>query len=464
MLLQTWVDILLKHKIYLKEKVMYKKTILLTLIFSNLANANICTENDYIRLAQSLKNNDFITEAIKMYEKALKINPNNSTAHWDLGMELFKQCNYPDSLKHFHALAEIEPDNPYTYFNIAYNFFKLGQLDKAEDFFNLFSILAPNSKNPYRFLGFMNVLKGNFEKGYNFYNMFYGQLDKEQEKLWHGQNAAGKTVYIWDNVGMGDVFCFIQYARKLKEQGATVILGVRKGLIPLMSSCPYVDNVFLRFSQIPPCDFVIDINRLTRMSYRAGFGVPCGYIEPYLFANQQLVEKYKQTMSQDTNFKIGICWAARSYKNKATGKTSVNKRSIPLYHFYFLSKLEKVSLYSLQRVNDTEQLDYMPKDFNIQIFDENFDKNHGSFSDTAAVMKNLDLIITADTSIANLAGALGVTVWVLLPFAADWRWQHNTSHTGWYPTMRLFRQNKPGDWEYPINQVCDKLCNILFNR
>jgi len=442
---------------------MHKKAIFFTLIFSRILISNVCSDKDYINLAKSLKNNNLITEAIKIYKKALKINPNNSSAHWDLAMEFFKLCNYQASLKHFISLADLDSNNPYVYFNIGYNFFKLGQLKKAEEFFLKFLTLEPNSKDPYRFLGYIHVANGNFKKGYDFYNTFYKESDIKQKKLWNGSDVSGKTIYIWDNVGMGDVFCFIQYARKLKENGATVILGVRESLIPIMSSCPYVDKIIPRFCEVPECDLIIDVNRLTRMSYQAGFSVPCGYVEPYLFADKVLVKKYKKLMSQDKGFKLGICWDAYAYKNKMTGKKTINERSIPLHHFYFLSKLEGISLYSLQRVNGTEQLNYMPKDFKIHIFDETFDKSHGSFSDTAAVMKNLDLVITADTSIANLAGALGVNVWVLLPFAADWRWQIDKTYTDWYTTMCLFRQDKPGNWEYVINKVYFKLCSILKN-
>ncbi|MFC1842394.1 tetratricopeptide repeat protein [Candidatus Dependentiae bacterium] len=440
---------------------MYKKIICLIIVFSRIIIADVCSDRDYVNLAKSLRKNNRITESIEVYKKALKLNPDNFSAHWDLATEFFKQCNYQESLKHFCKLADSGTSNPYIFFNIGYIFFKLGQLDKAEEFLRRFLKLQPDSKDTYKFLGRIQVTKGNFKAGYDFYNRFYGEQDLKQKKLWRGSDVSGKIVYIWNNIGMGDVFCFIQYARKLKNNGATVILGVREGLIPIMSSCPYVDKVVPRFGYVPECDFIVDLNRLTRMSYRAGFGVPCGYIEPYLFANKGLVKKYKQLMSQDKCFKIGLCWDAYSYKNKMTGEKTINERSIPLYYLYFLSKLEKISLYSLQRVNGTEQLDFMPQDFKIHIFGQDFDKTHGSFSDTVAVMQNLDLVITADTSVANLAGALGVNVWVLLPFAADWRWQVDKSYTDWYPTMRLFRQDKPGNWEHAINKVCCELCSVL---
>jgi len=412
-----------------------------------------------------------------IYKKALQVNPNNKTAHWDLALEFFTQGSYNKALEHFRTLENIDSHNPYVFFNIGYIFFKFGQWDNALHYFNKFLELNPESTESYRYLGRIYVTKGEFKKGYKFYDKAYEKHDAETPKLWCGQNLFGKTIYIWNNVGIGDVFCFTQYARKMKEQGAKeIILAVRKGLIPIMSSCPYVDKVIPRFTQVPPCDFVIDVNRLTRMSYKAGFKIPCGYKNPYLFANQELVNKYKKEFSEDKNFKIGLCWDAFSYKNKLTGKRMENERSIPLHHFYFLSKLKGVSLYSLQRINGIEQLDYMPKNFKIHVFDKNFDKTMGSFSDTAAVMKNLDLVITADTSVANLAGALGVRVWVLLPFAADWRWQLNSSYTGWYPNMKLFRpfdpsrfgtgfaQDRATNWKYPINQIENELCGILKEK
>lgn len=130
-------------------------------------------------------------------------------------------------------------------------------------------------------------------------------------------------------------------------------------------------------------------------------------------------------------------------------------KNIQLATFDPLAQLQNIQLYSLQKIHGYKELQNCT--FNLHIFDETFDRDNGRFMDTAAIMKNLDLIITIDTSIAHLAGALGVPVWVLLPYKADWRWMLNKTNSPWYPTMRLFRQKKPGDWETVIQEIIKEL-------
>ncbi|MDR3550757.1 MAG: glycosyltransferase family 9 protein, partial [Candidatus Babeliales bacterium] len=163
---------------------------------------------------------------------------------------------------------------------------------------------------------------------------------------------------------------------------------------------------------------------------------------PYVQINQQLVDRWHDRLSSDQNFKIGICW----HGNTIHGQ----EKFMPLSYFAQLAQLPHVSLYSLQQHHGLDQLDAIEDKNLIKTFDSNFDAV--PFTDTAAVMKNLDLIITIDTSIAHLAGALGVPVWVILPQNADWRWMIDRSDSPWYPTMKLFRQKQPG-WQEVINKI-----------
>ena len=150
-------------------------------------------------------------------------------------------------------------------------------------------------------------------------------------------------------------------------------------------------------------------------------------------------------------FKVGLVWAGNSeHKND-------RNRSLAFKHFHALAKLPKVKWFTLQKgpaatqARDTDAI--LPLvDFTDQLND---------FSDTAALIENLDLVITVDTAVAHLAGAMGKTVWVLLPFAPDWRWMLNRSDSPWYPSMRLFRQRQPGDWAGVIETVCEELGKIL---
>ncbi|MFC1842915.1 glycosyltransferase family 9 protein [Candidatus Dependentiae bacterium] len=320
-----------------------------------------------------------------------------------------------------------------------------------------------NDENAIKYLRRAYLMSGDLKRGYELEDFLYEKEEEKCKRLWRGENLCGKTIYIFDNIGMGDVFCFMQYAKYMKAQGAKVILGTRGFLRPIMSSCPYIDEIIPRFGDVPECDVYVYMHKLPRMAYKAGFGIPChepGNYKPYLFADKKLIQKWKGVLSQDKNFKVGICYDA-SVQKTISGKIVKNDRSIPLHCFYELSNLQGVSLYSLQRVNGTQQLDSMPQDFKLYVFDENFDKEHGSFSDTAAVMKNLDLVITVDTSIAHLAGALGVPVWMLLNYDSNWRWFQDRTDTQWYPTMRIFRQPERGDWDFVMSQVLQAISKII---
>ena len=173
--------------------------------------------------------------------------------------------------------------------------------------------------------------------------------------------------------------------------------------------------------------------------------------KPYLFADKKLVSEWKQKLAADSNFKIGLCWQPGDDTYMGVDQ----KRGLTLEQLKPLAQ-NGVSFYCLQMGGNTkEQLKNAP--FKINSFDETFDKANGSFMDTAAVMKNMDLIITVDTSVAHLAGGLGVPTWILLPYAADVRWMINKNDSIWYPNFTLFRQKNVGEWENVIKQLLTQL-------
>ena len=156
---------------------------------------------------------------------------------------------------------------------------------------------------------------------------------------------------------------------------------------------------------------------------------------------KKLTKEWQQKLATDKNFKIGLCWHADPHKNSNDMIVKLHgaEKSVPLKILAELSTLPNVSLYSLQKVDGLDQLIDLPPHVQVKTFDC-FDEEHGPFMDTAAIMKNLDLMITVDTSVAHLAGGLGIPVWLLLPYSADWRWMLDRDDSPWYPTMQLFRQ------------------------
>ena len=183
---------------------------------------------------------------------------------------------------------------------------------------------------------------------------------------------------------------------------------------------------------------------------------------PYIYADNVLTKEWKEKLSGDNNVKVGLCWTGVTSlgENYILDYTKV-KRSIPLKKLAPLADSGNVSFYSLQI---SEDLNTGSDRFIIHDFGLDFDKRHGAFMDTAAVMKNLDVVITTDTSIVHLAGALGIKTWLLLPFSAEWRWLIDRVDSPWYPTARLFRQPKIGDWDSVVQDVKNELKKVAKHK
>ena len=397
-------------------------------------------------------------DAIQYYKKALKINPNNTEANIFLAQDYYKQKNYDQALTYFKKIADLCPLSSKVFLNIGYILYQQGNIQEAIEYLKKAITLNPKDTEVYKWLSFAYLMLGHIDKGYEIEDYAYNIKVENGiiNRQWDGYaDLKGRTLLIHDDIGIGDIFCFIRYAKIFKERGAKIVFNTRKFLFPLLSKCPYIDHLHERFKGVPMHDYVVYVSRLPRVVYRL-IGRATGEI-PYLFADQKRVDFWGKKLSHDNNFKVGICWDASRHVNVKTGKQTKTNRSMPLYYFYYLSEIKGVTLYSLQQRNGTDQLTHMPKDFKIHIFEGDFDKKYGSFTDTAAVMKNLDLIITVDTSIAHLAGGLSVPVWVILPYVPDWRWLIAKSDTYLYPTMKFFRQKSLDDWGSAMEQVIQVL-------
>lgn len=262
------------------------------------------------------------------------------------------------------------------------------------------------------------------------------------------QDINHKRVLLRVEQGLGDTLQFVRYAQLLKKRGAHIIVEAQKPLIKLLSLCDYIDELVVYGSKRPPFDYQIPMLNLPQACKTTLETIPAPI--PYITAKPDLVTYWKEKLSRDHTFKVGICWFGDAVHGQV--------KFMPLSYFARLAQLNGITLYSLQKGNGVEQLE---KEICIQQLGPDFDESHGSFMDTAAVMKNLDLIITVDTSVAHLAGALGVPVWVILPFPAEWRWLMNRNDCPWYPTMRLFRQTGPENWDNVLAELFDALVPLL---
>ena len=423
---------------------------------------------DFLNLAKQMQNKGDMAGAIEHYKKALEVYPGCFDASFSLGFLFSRQGNFDNSLTFFRKAALVKSDDIATLFNIACILFnKKYQIKEVVPIFEKIATLQPDNKKIHDALYECYLKLGEFEKvrveKAIRTRLNQNRADQKLFKEWDGSlDLQGKTILIKDDIGIGDLFLWIRYARLFKKRGAYVILQARRALRPLLSKCGLIDLFVARDHEFTDFDFQTTTGRMHHLINKT---IDDMYIESepaYIKVDDVLVQKWKKELSSYTaGVKIGICWDPRPYFDDITKKRVKNNRAISLSCFYQLSKIPGVSLYSLQQRNGIEQLDNMPKDFKIHIFDENFDKTNGRFVDTAAVMKNLDFVITVDTSVAHLAGALGVPVWVMLPLRADWRWLLDRDDTPWYPTMKLFRLNIGEAWENLMNKVTKTLKKVV---
>lgn len=281
--------------------------------------------------------------------------------------------------------------------------------------------------------------------------------------LWDGSDLQGKTILLIDEQGLGDTMQFIRYAQRLKRGGATVILLCNPVLKTfLQTAADYLDYVITDGDVFPPFDVQMNLLSLPYFFKTVEKTIPVDI--PYLKADPELVSFWQKKLSADKYVKIGLCWQGNPKCSTQVTRQIVPARSIVLKQLLSqLSIVPNCSFYSLQKIDGQEQLEEL-QSANITHFSSDFDDVHGRFMDSAALMMNLDLVITIDTSIAHLAGALGVPVWILLPNPGDWRWMIDRLDTPWYPQARLFRQEQVGDWSQVLTLVAQELQNFVEAR
>ena len=358
--------------------------------------------------------------------------------------------NYEQALHLYTRAIADNPDNSTMLFNLSLVYNELGKFDKSEQLLETILQQQPSHKNAKRKLVLHYLRNKEWKKAL--------PLLSVDDYWWYNENISNKTIVIRHDGGFGDVIQFMRYAKRLHEAGASVLVETPATLVPLLSCCPFIDTIIPLGNPLPAADkeYIVSTPRLAFVM-RSTLEHPTSDV-PYLTADPTLVAYWREQLSADSEFKIGLCWQSSVMRDR-TGAIISNPRSISLTQLAPLAQIPGLSFYSLQKMNGTDQLHTLSKKFVVHGFGSNFDQTHGRFMDTAAVMKNLDLIITVDTSIAHLAGALGVPVWVMLPTVSDFRWLKNRSDSPWYPTMHLFRQQEYNNWDTVIQEIVQALQN-----
>lgn len=419
-------------------------------------------------LARVYNDKHLFNQAINIISEGLELDPNHINLTFELGNVYNLVNRLDESLAIYEELNAKLPNNPSILYNIAFTHKKMGHLDKALPYYNKTLELNPNHTEALFSRGLAYLVIGDFEKGWHGYEWRYnrpsqGSLRSYDEPRWDGSDLQGKTILVHAEQGLGDTFQFIRYAKLIKEKNGKLIVAVQKPLVTLMKQCKYIDQVISLEDTPPHFDVHSPMLSLPYVLKTRIDTIPTEI--PYLYADEQLTQEWKQKLAADKNFKIGICWQGNDNYATPLLRATVAQKSVHPKEFGPICHVPGVSIYSLQKATGTDQLKEVPENIRIITFDGDFDQSNGRFMDTAAVIKNLDLVITVDTSISHLSSGLGVPTWIMLPNPADWRWMLDRTDSPWYPEVtRLFKQPTPGDWQSMIAEVAVELQKYINER
>jgi tetratricopeptide (TPR) repeat protein len=400
-----------------------------------------------------------LAEAERCFRQAIAIKPNYSRALANLGVALTEQGRLDEAVATLEHLVQIDPTFAEGHNNLGVARMKQGRLDEALADFETSLRLKPDYAEAPKNRAIAWLQQGDYARGWPAFESRW--QSKEYPKysfnapVWDGSPLAGRTILLHAEQGLGDTMQFVRYAPLVQQRGGRVIVQAQRPLLPLLSRSTGIDQLIAPDEPIPAIDCYASLMSLPALLGTTMETVP--HEVPYLATDPLLVEKWKRELAAIDAFKVAIAWQGNpDYRGD-------HLRSIPLREFAPLAAVSQVRLLSLQRGHGAEQLAEPLLAFNVQTFDEDFDRS-GAFLDTAAVMQAVDLVVTSDTAIAHLAGALGVPVWVPLPYSPDWRWMLERSDSPWYPTMRLFRQKTVGRWDNVFAEIADALRDRVNNR
>jgi tetratricopeptide (TPR) repeat protein len=408
------------------------------------------------------KKGNFSTASV-LLTQAYNKNPNNTLLAYKVACFYASIGSTELALDVFKKLLQTSPHNVVqTMYNIGYICKSTGKIDQAIYWYKKALEIDPNYEPAEFAIGLAYLNKGNFKQGWKIHENHLIKKSKNSEilrSLIEKNSLKNKIILIRPDGGMGDTIQFIRYARLLKELGAYTIAAAQEPLIPLLKRCPYLDEVVSVNSPLPACHDWCAVMSLPSIFNSTQETIPLNI--PYLYPDEQRCKYWKQFLKKNT-INVGICWQADVHNDSS--RPPFARRGIPLEELITLSSIEHVQLYSLQQKDGLEQIKNNVHSQKLITFDSTFDTLYGPFMDTAALMSHIDLVITVDTAVAHLAGALGSRVWLLLPYCTDWRWIVGRSDSPWYPSMKIFKQPKPFDWKSVIHEVQEELVKLVMEK
>ncbi len=449
------------------------------------------TINEQLQHGWRLHQAGQVEEAEALYRGVLAQVPRNADAWVFLGIAQFDRRRFADSVESYRRAISFGQHNPIAWNNLGNSLRMLGEVEQSEQcletalrqdpgylsaFKNRGTLwiwsgeirrglhwyqqgleIDPGNAELHRNLGVIHLLLGEYDVGWPEYRWRWKMPGMYRPgvtaPVWRGENLSGKTILLYPEQGSGDAIHFVRSAAVLSQLGATVVLQCPLEFVPLFSSVPGVDRLLSDKSPIPPVDFHASLLEVVDVVYSQSGELP--YAKHlfadrpgYLTVSDALVEYWRKWLAANTSRRrVGINWQGNPNHHADV------YRSVTLETLRPLAQIDGIDLINLQFGYGCEQL--VDCDFSESIIrlPEHVDQTDGAFTDTAAIVKNLDWVITTDTALAHLAGAVGTNVALLLGKVPDWRWLMEGDSTPWYPSVRLVRQQELGRWDEVVEEA-----------
>ncbi len=396
--------------------------------------------------------------AIVSYHAAINLSPNSAEALTGLGLVCFELGRFEEALElHAKAAANAKSQLEFYLTNSAQTLIAVKHYDEAERVLRAAIAQNPNLVEPHVHLAHLYLRTGRFEQGWKEYEWRLKRPGAERPPTSEGAltgNIKGEKILVIAEQGLGDSLQFVRFCKQLVDAGAIVDIFAPVNLKEFFGQLKFIRSVVTGSDGLEPYHHIVSMLSLP-LSLKLNHPKQFEMSEPYLAADSMRVEKWKERLDSAAtgkNYRVGLCWQGSTvHKMDAF-------RSIPLVNFEkLIASRQDIAWVSLQKVDSQAQLKKAPFSKQIVDFTAEMDADGSAFPDAAAIIENLDLVITVDTAIAHLAGAMGKPVWILLGANSDWRWLDLGRETSWYPSARIFRGGQPMKWDVVMTEVADAL-------
>ena len=403
-------------------------------------------------------------EAETLFRRSLALRPSSPQVLNNLGSSLKEQGRPADAISVYLDAYAREPNEAAIPFNLGGAFSAVGDIDNAIRWYDRATAVNPEYAEAHANKSLLLLASADFNRGWDEYRWRFKIKDTRQKidartfpvPEWNGEPFEGKTLLIRSEQGAGDMIQFSRYLPLVKARGGEIILETHPRLLRLLKNVEGADRVItIAETSRTRFDLWAPLLNVPGFFTHSMESIPAA--DTYLSAEAGLIDAM-QSLPFAGTFNVGLCWQGnREYIGD-------RDRSVPLQALEPLLDVAGARFYSLQKGAGSEQLGTLPRCSAITDLGSTLDNGGDGFVETAAVMKHLDLVISTDTAIPHLAGALGRPVWLLLPMNPEWRWFRGGDRSPWYPSMRLFRRQSGEEWEDLLRRVAQELENTVNAR